>query len=99
MMKSEMNWKDRLRRPKGTKSTERKLIARFTTAELAEIVEGEHAVQHLYRTYNLALRGQHTVWLALAKKYGLPSLVDFDRQTGEVFEKPIQGAEGQVKQA
>lgn len=68
-----------------TKFRRKKPIAVLEPDELKQLLENERIMDDFRRAYMLMVKGQETLWWSLRQKYSLPELIDFNRQTGEIF--------------
>lgn len=67
--------------------SKRKVVARLSPEELEQVVKADEIIEKLKYLYTLAVDGQRVIWWRLKKKYSLPDNIDFNKETGEIFER------------
>jgi hypothetical protein len=60
-------------------------IHRLTKGELAKVNRGRELIQHYNDTVQGLLEAQNVIWWRLVKEHSLPSEVEVNFETGEVF--------------
>lgn len=66
----------------------KKLAAKLTPEELDQLLQAEDIIETARLYHALMARGYQSLWVELRQKYSIVGVVDLDKKTGEVFQKP-----------